>query len=87
MGPILFPFGVAGEVAMLIRAAGGGRPLLYVLAVIWVAAFLPLMKNLLGQRRKHMAKLHIAGDEKATILGHHQTLLLGLENALSHVRI
>ena len=34
-----------------------------------------------------MAKLRIAGDEKATILGHHQTLLLGLENALSHVRI
>jgi len=55
VGPIMFPLGTVGEMAMVIRAAMNGRPILYVAAALWPAGFFPLMKQLLRQRRKHFA--------------------------------
>jgi hypothetical protein len=51
----MFPLGTVGEMAMVIRAAMNGRPILYVAAALWPAGFFPLMKQLLRQRRKHFA--------------------------------
>lgn len=53
VGPILFPLGAAGEMLMVIRAAGNGRPSLYLAAMLWPVGFYPLMNQLLRQRRKH----------------------------------
>jgi hypothetical protein len=56
VGPLLFPFGAAGEMLMVVAAAADGRPLLYLAALLWPAGFYPLWKQLLRQRRKHFAK-------------------------------
>lgn len=56
IGPLLFPFGAAGEMLMVVAAAADGRPLLYLAAVLWPAGFYPLWKQLLRQRRKHFSK-------------------------------
>jgi hypothetical protein len=56
IGPMLFPFGAAGEMFMVVAAAADGRPLLYLAALLWPVGFYPLWKQLLRQRRKHFAK-------------------------------
>lgn len=63
VGPLLFPFGAAGEMFMVLRAAKDGRPALYFAAMLWPAFFYPLMKQLLKQRSKHFKKLKEAKIE------------------------
>jgi hypothetical protein len=55
VGPMIFPFGAAGEMLMVVAAAADGRPLMYLAAALWPAGFYPLMKQLLKQRKKHFA--------------------------------
>jgi len=57
VGPLLFPLGVGAEMAMVLTVAGEGRPILYGLSVLWLVGFFPLMKQLLKQRSRHMAKV------------------------------
>lgn len=56
VGPILFPFGAAGEMLLVGSVAYyRGWKALYVVAALWPAGFYPLMKQLLRQRRKFFA--------------------------------
>jgi hypothetical protein len=57
IGPLLFPIGAGGEMFMVLKAAGDGRPKLYFAASLWPVCFYPLMKQLLKQRSKHFKKL------------------------------
>lgn len=52
VGPLIFPFGAASEMLMVISAASRGRPILYLVAALWPLGFYPLMKQLLRQRKK-----------------------------------
>jgi len=63
VGPLLFPLGVVGEMGMVLKAAGEGRPMLYAVAMIWPLGFFPLMKQLMKQRARHMAKLNAVDDK------------------------
>jgi hypothetical protein len=53
VGPILFPIGAGGEFLMVVLAATGRRPKLFIAAALWPIFFYPMMKQLLKQRRKH----------------------------------
>jgi hypothetical protein len=53
VGPILFPIGAGGEFLMVVLAATGRRPKLFIAAALWPIFFYPMMKQLLKQKRKH----------------------------------
>ena len=65
-GPILFPLGAGGEMAMVLLAAWEGRPKLYLAAALWPLGFYPLMTQLLRQRKKHFNKLSTEQHENKT---------------------
>jgi hypothetical protein len=56
VGPMLFPFGAAGEMLMVAAIAHDDRPLLYLLAALWPPCFFVLMKQLLRQRAKFFSQ-------------------------------
>ena len=56
-GPIFFPIGVLGEWLMLYQAAQDPALVwVWALVAVWPAGFVVLMRQLLGQRAKHMRK-------------------------------
>lgn len=56
VGPLLFPFGAAGEMLIVIAVAQQKKnALIYFAAALWPVGFYPLMKQLLKQRRKFFA--------------------------------
>jgi len=60
IGPILFPLGTIAEMLMVIGAANNQdtatmKNVMYGLACLWPLGLYPLMKQLLGQRRKFLA--------------------------------
>lgn len=63
-GPLLFPLGAGGEMAMVLLAAKDDRPALYFAASLWPLFFYPLMKQLLKQRAKHFKKLSNQDQDK-----------------------
>lgn len=70
VGPVLFPFGAFGEVLMLVEVARyRSWYWLYLLAALWPLGFVPLMKQLLKNRRKFFAAAGRGGEkgEKAKV--------------------
>mmetsp|Transcript_15163 Transcript_15163/g.18464 ORF Transcript_15163/g.18464 Transcript_15163/m.18464 type:complete len:287 (-) Transcript_15163:18-878(-) len=58
VGPMLFPLGAGGEMAMVITIAyQTGKWPVWVAASLWPLGFYPLMKQLLKQRKRHFQKL------------------------------
>lgn len=58
VGPLIFPLGAGGEMAMVFSIAmKSGRYSIYFAASLWPLGFYPLMKSLLKARRKHFKKL------------------------------
>jgi hypothetical protein len=58
VGPLIFPFGAAGEMIMVATLAHQrGWYALYIVAALWIVGFYPLFMSLLSNRRKFLAKL------------------------------
>ena len=68
VGPVLFPLGAGGEMAMVLSIAmETGRWYVYVAASLWPLGFYPLMKTLLKQRRRHFQKLREVDQMKMEV--------------------
>lgn len=61
IGPLIFPLGAGGEMAMVLNIAmNTGRYSIYFAASLWPLGFYPLFTSLLRARKKHFQKLRDA---------------------------
>jgi len=70
VGPIVFPFGVLGEMAMVLTAAQlstHNTVYLYFAASLWPLGFYPLMKQLWKQRQRHFKQIMTRGTPFTTV--------------------
>jgi hypothetical protein len=63
-GPIMFPLGALGEMAMVTKVAmaKNNNPWIWFAVSLWPAGFYPLMKQLLRQRKKFMSAAAFANE-------------------------